>query len=815
MADKSSIMKQAQKFLAKGQIDKAIAEWEKLLTIAPDGNVYNTLGDLYLKKGNKQSAVDSYQKSANFFRHEGFSLKALALYKKILNINPTEEDSLYALGELSEEKGLINEAVKYYLATADSLSKAGKKDRLLEIYEKILSLSPTNVSLRNKVAEIFLKEGLISDAVKEYIYVARIFDDNEDIKQSKEYYQKALGLQPLNKEALLGISYLHESTGEIKSAIDHMKETTALLPDDTDVMLRYAELLLKDNETESARDYLHKIKERDPEDLRARRFLGEIYLGEGTKEQAWKEYLPCIDNIILEEKFDEAIELLEVFKEVDPLETGKRMISLYRQRGDHDRVATELRALGDSLLDKGMKDDALSCYREAIDLVPGDEYIKGKIDEITRELKVEEKIFEMPEVREEDVSEQISIKAEKTRDEIFVEADIFTRYGLLSEARQLLEKLKKREPADIEVHVKLKSLYLELSEKEAFVTECLALHELYTQRGDTDIASKMLKEAQDIHPEDARLPERIETGTAIPTAFDKQGDAGTVRKEQEVIEYEEELAEADFYAKQGLMQESLHILEELQRQFPDDRRIQERLDKLSQTVAMTEMPEEGESSQGTAEFSQKEIRETAAEDVIKESEIKDQIERKDETEYENFTFTDEDLVDAKEIPDPQLEDDVLEIFQEFKKGIEEELGEEDYETHYNLGIAYKEMGLIDDSIAEFQIAKNDTRRVIQASYMLGLCYIEKGLFSLAIDTLKDAIQNIDTKDESYWAIKYDLADAHERNNNSAEALNLYTEIFGWNAQFRNVSDKMNRLQSQVKTSETKKAKERKDRVSYL
>ena len=83
MPDKTTIMKEAQKYLARGQIDRAIAEWEKLVNEAPEANTFNTIGDLYLRKGDKQSAVENFHGAARLFRTEGFSLKALALYKKV------------------------------------------------------------------------------------------------------------------------------------------------------------------------------------------------------------------------------------------------------------------------------------------------------------------------------------------------------------------------------------------------------------------------------------------------------------------------------------------------------------------------------------------------------------------------------------------------------------------------------------------------------------------------------------------------------------------------------------------------------------
>ena len=200
MADKTTYIREAQKFLAKGQIDKAIAEWEKLVKEYPDGNNYNSIGDLFLKKGDKKNAVESFHKAANIYRQEGFALKALALFKKVLNINPADSAALYALGELSEEKELITDAIKYYLATADSLSKEGKKNELFDIYGKILSLSPSNIPLRLKVAEILFKEGLRSDAAKEYLSVAGIYSEKGVIQKAKEYYQKSFDMQPMNRD---------------------------------------------------------------------------------------------------------------------------------------------------------------------------------------------------------------------------------------------------------------------------------------------------------------------------------------------------------------------------------------------------------------------------------------------------------------------------------------------------------------------------------------------------------------------------------------------------------------------------------------
>jgi tetratricopeptide (TPR) repeat protein len=147
----------------------------------------------------------------------------------VLNVNPADAAALYALGELSEEKELVTDAIKYYLAAADSLAKEGKKNELFDIYGKILSLSPSNIPLRTKVAEIFLKQGLKSDAAREYLYIAGIYENKGDIPKAKEHYHKAIEIQPLNKDAVVGLSILHEKTGEIDKAINLMKEASSTL----------------------------------------------------------------------------------------------------------------------------------------------------------------------------------------------------------------------------------------------------------------------------------------------------------------------------------------------------------------------------------------------------------------------------------------------------------------------------------------------------------------------------------------------------------------------------------------------------------
>jgi tetratricopeptide (TPR) repeat protein len=850
MADKTATMKEAQKFLARGQLDKAIAEWEKLIRESPDGNTYNIIGDLYLKKGDKKNAIDSFHNAAGYFRQEGFSLKALALYKKVLNISQADASALYALGELSEEKGLATDATRYYLAAADSLSKEGKKDRLLDVYQKILSLSPSNISLRNKVAEIFLKEGLKSDAVKEYLHIAKTCEEKGDIPKAREYYEKVAEIQPLNRDVSIGISQLYQKSGDMGGAVAALKEAAGLFPDDTDILFRYAELSLAGEDYETAERSLRKIREIEPGNMAAKRLLGELHLKRGPKERAWEEYLPVIDEMILQGNYEEPVRLLELFRDVDPLETAKRLASLHRLKGELGSLAAELGALGDALKERGEKDDALRSYREAIEVNPADVRIRELIEELQR--KPEREIEPETAMEAETGEEEVIVSAadgEKTEEEILTEADIFSRYGLLNEAIKILEGLKLGNPQNTDIHIRLKTLYIDTSDKESAVTECLILNELFKRKGDPEMAEKMLREAVEIDPGDPRLAERgvtpqVETASFIEhTSYAADspqfGQAGIA--EPEIEDYEEEVAEADFYVRQGLIQEAAKILERLHALFPENTEVAERLTSLGHLSAVEEVPEmhspldtgatQQEELAGETAGMTEEILEMPAPEIEIPQEHRPQVppaeesrqeeqrpgeQPQEEAGFEEFSFSEQDLVDAQEMPEPELDNDVLEIFQEFKKGLEKELGEEDSETHYNLGIAYKEMGLVDDAIKAFQTSRNDPKRFVQSSTMLAVCYMEKGMYSLVIDVLSKVLEQIGDKDESYRAVQYDLAEAYEKNGNPGEAIRLYTEVFGWNANFRSVAEKVSRLGGQTgKSGETEKPKTKKDRVSYL
>ncbi|HVT04749.1 MAG TPA: tetratricopeptide repeat protein, partial [Thermoanaerobaculia bacterium] len=140
------------------------------------------------------------------------------------------------------------------------------------------------------------------------------------------------------------------------------------------------------------------------------------------------------------------------------------------------------------------------------------------------------------------------------------------------------------------------------------------------------------------------------------------------------------------------------------------------------------------------------------------------------------------------------EQSLEEIFREFKKGVESQLDSEDYDTHYNLGIAYKEMGLIDEAIGEFQLAAKDPKRAIECCSMLGLCFLEKGMPQLAIKWYRKGLDVDDISEDEHLGMLYDLGSAYMEVGDIENAHKAFIEVYGLNTNYRDIVTKMKSLE---------------------
>jgi len=156
------------------------------------------------------------------------------------------------------------------------------------------------------------------------------------------------------------------------------------------------------------------------------------------------------------------------------------------------------------------------------------------------------------------------------------------------------------------------------------------------------------------------------------------------------------------------------------------------------------------------------------------------------------------------ISEPSTEslNQLSEVFQEFRDELGE-LGEEedeDLETHYNLGIAYREMGLLDEAIGEFQKVAKAVQKgkpfpyAMNCSTMLGLTFMDKGEPKIAALWYQRALEVPGLEDESIMALRYDLGLALDEAGESQAALNSFQQVYAQNIDYRDVADRIATLQ---------------------
>ncbi|MEN8165116.1 MAG: hypothetical protein ABFS37_13375, partial [Acidobacteriota bacterium] len=144
--------------------------------------------------------------------------------------------------------------------------------------------------------------------------------------------------------------------------------------------------------------------------------------------------------------------------------------------------------------------------------------------------------------------------------------------------------------------------------------------------------------------------------------------------------------------------------------------------------------------------------------------------------------------------------DLEDVFREFQKGVAEQLSEEDADTHFNLGIAYKEMGLLPEAIREFQVASKDPDFYVECCSMIGVCYVEQGMWDQAAGWYQRALEAPGLKDESILALKYELANCLEGSGDYGGAAEFFEEIMLEDPAFRDITSRVDGLSGHLQAN---------------
>jgi tetratricopeptide (TPR) repeat protein len=337
--DRGSVLQSAQLFASRGQFDAAINEWKKLSTESPgDGSIFNSIGELHLKRQSTNDAVVAFLQAANAFRAEGATLKAIATFKKVLKIDPSRYDVFRHLGDLNAERGLLSSAVQDYLTLGKHYLKAGKSKDALDIYKKIVSQDPSNLDAQQRVAELCLQENMQDEATKVYLQLGRERSAQQRYDEAKEAYQGVLRIDPSNSEAAQFIEHFKKieknpspaakagagSTGSPSKRVEPLN------------LLSEATRRIEGKQFDGAEAILNQLLTKEPGNPEVCQLLAKLHLQRGDLQVALGEYRYLAGAALRAQHHEQAESLITEFLAVEPQSVAMLELygELYGEKGD-------------------------------------------------------------------------------------------------------------------------------------------------------------------------------------------------------------------------------------------------------------------------------------------------------------------------------------------------------------------------------------------------------------------------------------------------------------------------------------------------
>ncbi|MBM4396969.1 MAG: tetratricopeptide repeat protein [Deltaproteobacteria bacterium] len=187
----------AHKYLAKGNLKRAVREYERVLKDDPsDIRTKLKVADLLFRLGDKDRATATFEEVARFYGTQGFLLKAVAVYKQVQKLKPDDVDVHLALAGLYQQIGLISDAIAQYRQAIAIQEGAGLALDRLKTAQKMLELDPDNARLHVMLGEDFSREGMIEEAVHEFRAAMEILHRQELTEEFVSVAERLLYHQP-------------------------------------------------------------------------------------------------------------------------------------------------------------------------------------------------------------------------------------------------------------------------------------------------------------------------------------------------------------------------------------------------------------------------------------------------------------------------------------------------------------------------------------------------------------------------------------------------------------------------------------------
>ncbi len=800
--DRQKVIDAAQKFTAKNQFDKAVIEYQRVLREDPsDVRILLKVGDLQVRMSAKAAAVETYTKVAQAYDQQGFFLKGVAVYKQILQIDPTRIDLYGRLSELYMKLGLSSDALQSLELLAQRYAKVGDETGLSDVYRKMLSVDPGSVGTRIRLAELLSRSGRGDEAAKEFEAGASLLDKAGRVDEWSKVAERLFFHRPDDVQTALRLAGYYLERDDARRALPKLQvaykanakdvQTLELLAGafrglgqiqkTLSVLKEVARLHGDAGRARERNDVYQRVLELAPTDQEARDALrvGGRAAGRRTSSPPPPKKSESAPPVSASRSHPPSEEPDEVDAELLVVEDESANFEL------KPTVPPAPEATSGVHLPPEANDAARSRLRAPVAAAP-----------VARPFA--SPVAPPPPTSLTPVDR--SPGAEAVR--LVNEAEIFLKYGLRSKVTDHLGRASRLDPVTAELHVRIRDLYAAMNDPAGVLQECLQLAGIL-QESDPAEAEAMVRRALEIDPtnalarqllslfsgDDPMAPE-IEENSVV--ALVDPPEAEVYASSEHFREYlpdnigapeddgameplpngedgfpprreiEDGLDEAEFFVTQGLYDDARDILLQLLEAHPNHPLVMDRWSEIEQILQAQEGTNGGNDVEEAAPFA-------------------DEIEAL------------ADPLWSDNLPQESVAE-MHAVFDAASAGDPSSLSLEDCDTHYDLGIAYKEMGLLDDAIAEFRVATASPARRCIGELMLGICHVEKGDPAMAIEHFRAGLQAPQRTEHEELGLYFEIGNAYELLGDIGEALYYLQKVEKHDPTFRNVRLRVQSIQ---------------------
>jgi tetratricopeptide (TPR) repeat protein len=262
ISKKDKLIEDAQKLVVRGQFDKAAKVYEQVIAIEPAAiNQRQKLAEILIKCGRNDDARKEFETIGKHFSKNGFYLKAIAVYKQLQKLFPSDISLSLTLAELNEKHGLIANSLSEYKLVYDFYEKNGNIPEALSVLDRMQTVDPQNIPIKIKLAEAYIQNGKKEDSYSVFAKTAALLLERKDNTTLSKIGTRVEQLFPDKPDFMLEVLSEQIRQGNAAAAIDSLQGLLRRNPNNKrvwDLVVQAYQLLKQPQRVKIA--YQHYIK---------------------------------------------------------------------------------------------------------------------------------------------------------------------------------------------------------------------------------------------------------------------------------------------------------------------------------------------------------------------------------------------------------------------------------------------------------------------------------------------------------------------------------------------------------------------------